>query len=71
MTYYRRRTPELWEEIAAAAAGAAAGLAGYYLARTLLRRERLPRSAGASRTDEGDGRPPARSERDRPGSASR
>lgn len=41
MTYYRRRTPELWEEIAAVAAGAAAGVATYYLARTLLGREPL------------------------------
>lgn len=56
MSYYRRRTPELWEEIAAVAAGVAAGLAAHYLTRTLLRRDPLP---GGENGPEGEGRPPA------------
>lgn len=52
MIYYRRRTPELWEEIAAAAAGAATGLAVYYVARALLGRHPIP--GPEKRPDAGD-----------------
>lgn len=52
MAYYRRRSPELWEEIAAVAAGAAAGLAAHWLARTLLRRDRLPDGDAGADTGE-------------------
>lgn len=52
MIYYRRRTPELWEEIAAAAAGAATGLAVYYVARALLGRHPVP--GPEKRPDAGD-----------------
>lgn len=62
MPYYRRRTPELWEEIAAVAAGVAAGLATHYLTRTLLRRDPL---AGGDAGQEPEERPS--SGKDRPG----
>jgi hypothetical protein len=62
MPYYRRRTPELWEEIAAVAAGVAAGLAAHYLTRTLLRRAPLP---GGDTGPEPGERPSASA--DRPG----
>lgn len=65
MAYYRRRTPELWEEIAAAAAGVAAGLAAHYLTRTLLRRDPLP---GGGEAGDGPGdrpSPPAGASRER------
>lgn len=69
MTYYRRRTPELWEEIAAAAAGAAAGLAAYWVARTLFRRE--PLSSGPDPEDRDGGEaPPAGSGGAAPGRSS-
>lgn len=65
MTYYRRRTPELWEEIAAVAAGAAAGVATYYLARILLGRELLSGRADGPGAGGGDGaRMPARGDGD-------
>lgn len=50
MIYYRRRSPELWEEVAAAAVGAAAGLAVYYVARALLGRDALPAPHGGGRS---------------------
>ncbi|MFW6192142.1 MAG: hypothetical protein ACOC83_01540 [Gemmatimonadota bacterium] len=55
MPYYRRRPPELWEEIAAVAAGFAAGMAAHWVARTFLRRERLPDEG--PRPGPGDGEP--------------
>lgn len=39
MTYYRRGSTDLWDELAALAVGVAAGAAAAYLARLLLRRE--------------------------------
>ena len=55
MTYFRRRTPTWWEDLAAGAAGAAAGLAAWYVARTLLGRDELARG----RDRERPGEPPA------------
>lgn len=39
MSYFRRRSLQPWEEIAAMAAGAAAGLVTTYLFRTWLKRD--------------------------------
>lgn len=59
MTHYRRRTPDLWETVAATAAGAAAGLAAFYLARTLMSREPLERARDAPGAGGADDPPPA------------
>lgn len=73
MTYYRRRTLDAWEEVAALAAGALVGAGVTYLARIWLRRspaDRRERVRGdrseeterrdpspTSRTEGGAGRP--------------
>jgi hypothetical protein len=59
VTYFRRRTPTWWEELAAGAAGAAAGIAAWYFVRTLLGRDELARDRDRP------GEPPA-SRRDAP-----
>lgn len=68
MTYYRRRSLEWWEELAAVGAGLVAGAAGAYLARQWLRR--TPAEAepgrGEDRLPAGEERPaPAREGRER------
>lgn len=53
MIYYRRRSPELWEEVAAAAVGAAAGVAVYYVARAFVGRDALPGPGREARRPDG------------------
>lgn len=46
MTLYRRRRTETWQEVMAAALGAAAGAVIFYFARIWLQREPLEPGAG-------------------------
>lgn len=59
MSYRRRRTLDLWDELRAVAVGAAAGAVAAYLARLWLQRERLPPAAEEPRragTEDGEAR---------------
>lgn len=57
MTYYRRRTLEWWEELAAVGAGLAAGAAAAYLARQWLRRSPTGQGRREERFPPDDRRP--------------
>lgn len=55
MTHYRRGSTDLWEELAALAAGAAAGAGVAYLVRLLLQREPLDEPGSPSRGEDDTG----------------